>query len=130
MPASLCDIQLIMQIIAPWMAAINIVLLLIAAYFLTTRSFSKPRTIEEFTGSGYAKELENISRNLSGLDEDDSEYHQKLRENTANAVAQIINSFRDQNYWVKDEIKRSRIGLVLTIIATFIQTIYLLVPGA
>jgi hypothetical protein len=103
---------------------LNAILIFIAGVLLAPRIYPALFASSEVTGHDYIKNLEDISRQLSEkqLCNEDVEF---VKQMTVKAITLISESLVDSKVMASDTRSRTRSGLILLAVGTFIQSLML-----
>lgn len=104
---------------------LNTILIFAAGILLATRIY--PRLFEscDVTGHNYVRDLQTLCRQLSErpMPDDDTEF---LKQKSVQAISRIAESLVDSQATAADTRSRTRLGLILLAVGTFIQSLLIL----
>lgn len=101
---------------------LNVILIFAAGILLASRIYPTLFRSSDVTGHDYIKDLEKICRQLSDkvVRDPDTEL---LKQTTVRAISLIVESLVDNKMCATDTYSRTRLGLILLAVGTFVQSL-------
>lgn len=102
--------------------SINAVLICIAGFYLTVRIHPRLYTASDISGKNHIESIQDVTGRISNIQVSNPELA-VLRDETANVLVDISNTFVDIKVAIDDSVKRAKIGMGLLIFSAILQTI-------
>jgi hypothetical protein len=102
--------------------SINAILICFAGLYLTVRIHPRLYTTSDISGKNQIDSIQDITGRISNIQVSKPELT-ALRDETANVIVDISNTFVDIKVAIDDSVKRAKIGMRLLIVSAILQTI-------